>query len=145
MMLQAAEPDDYVVATGESHSVREFLDLAGEYCGLDWKSFVETDPRYFRPTEVDYLLGDSSKVRSEARLEAEGPLRRAGAPDGGSRSGTGPQEQTLTSAGHNVVVRGSSHGNQAMDKDSRIFVAGHQGLVGSAICRRLNARRATRI
>ena len=55
-------PDDYVVATGEAHSVREFLDLAGAHCGLDWTRHVETDPRYFRPTEVDYLMGDASKV-----------------------------------------------------------------------------------
>jgi len=62
-MLQQDEPGDYVVATGEAHSVREFLDIAGERCGLDWKQYVEIDPRYFRPTEVDYLLGDCSKAR----------------------------------------------------------------------------------
>ena len=64
MMLQQPFPDDYIVATGESHSVREFLDLAGACCGVDWKQHVETDPRYFRPTEVDFLLGDSSKARA---------------------------------------------------------------------------------
>ena len=47
----------------KSHSVREFLDLAGAYCGLDWTEYVETDPRYFRPTEVDYLLGDPTKAQ----------------------------------------------------------------------------------
>jgi len=63
LMLQADEPDDYVIATGENHSVREFLDEAFGYLDLDWKEFVETDPRYYRPAEVDLLLGDSSKAR----------------------------------------------------------------------------------
>src|SRR2546425_4638524 len=53
LMLQQPEPDDYVIATGESHSVREFLDVAASHCGLDWRKHVKTDPRYFRPTEVD--------------------------------------------------------------------------------------------
>src|SRR3984893_14231510 len=63
MMLQHDSPGDYVVATGESHSVREFLDLAASFAGVNWKSYVETDPRYFRPTEVDFLQGDASKAR----------------------------------------------------------------------------------
>lgn len=62
-MLQAEEPDDYVIATGENHSVREFLDEAFGYLDLNWEEFVETDPRYYRPAEVDLLLGDSSKAR----------------------------------------------------------------------------------
>ena len=64
LMLQKDKPDDYVVATGEAYSVREFLDVAAEHLGVDWKKCVEIDPRYFRPTEVDYLLGDSSKARN---------------------------------------------------------------------------------
>jgi GDPmannose 4,6-dehydratase len=63
MMLQQDKPDDFVVATGESHSVREALDVAFGALGLDWKKFVEIDPRYFRPTEVDHLHGDASKAR----------------------------------------------------------------------------------
>jgi GDPmannose 4,6-dehydratase len=63
LMLQAEEADDFVIATGENHSVREFLDEAFGYLDLDWKDFVETDPRYYRPAEVDLLLGDSSKAR----------------------------------------------------------------------------------
>jgi GDPmannose 4,6-dehydratase len=63
LMLQQDTPDDYVVATGEAHSVREFLDIAGDRLGLDWKKHVEIDPRYFRPTEVDYLLGNGSKAQ----------------------------------------------------------------------------------
>jgi GDPmannose 4,6-dehydratase len=64
MMLQHEEPSDFVVATGESYSVREFLDEAAVRLNLDWQKHVEIDPKYFRPTEVDYLLGDSSKVQS---------------------------------------------------------------------------------
>ena len=62
MMLQHDKPDDYVVATGESHSVREVLDIAFGALELDWKKHVEIDPRYFRPTEVDHLHGDPSKA-----------------------------------------------------------------------------------
>lgn len=63
LMLQQDTPDDYVIATGETHSVREFLDLAFKHVGLDWHNYVEIDPRYFRPAEVDILLGDASKAR----------------------------------------------------------------------------------
>jgi len=64
MMLQQERPDDYVIATGETHSVREFLDEAFGYLDLDWNKHVEIDPRYFRPTEVDLLLGDASKAKT---------------------------------------------------------------------------------
>jgi len=63
LMIQADEPDDYVIATGESHSVREFLDKAFGYLDLDWKDHVDIDPRYYRPAEVDVLLGDAGKAR----------------------------------------------------------------------------------
>jgi len=63
LMLQQDKPDDYVVATGESHTVGEVLDVAFGTMELDWKKYVEIDPRYFRPTEVDHLRGDSSKAR----------------------------------------------------------------------------------
>lgn len=62
-MLQHSEPNDFVVATGEAYSVREFVEMAFSLAGLDWQKYVEIDARYFRPTEVDYLLGDSSKAR----------------------------------------------------------------------------------
>jgi GDPmannose 4,6-dehydratase len=65
MMLQQDKPDDYVIATGESHSVREVLDVSFGTLGLDWKAHVEIDPRYYRPTEVDHLLGDASKARDK--------------------------------------------------------------------------------
>ena len=63
LMLQAEEADDFVIATGENHSVRDFLDETFGYLDLDWKEVVETDPRYYRPAEVDILLGDPSKAR----------------------------------------------------------------------------------
>jgi GDPmannose 4,6-dehydratase len=63
MILQQDNPDDYVLGTGESHSPREFLDEAFSYVGLDWKQYVKIDPRYFRPTEVDYLLADPTRSR----------------------------------------------------------------------------------
>ena len=65
LMLQQEEPDDYVIATGESHTVREVLDVAFGALDLDWKPYVEIDPRYFRPTEVDHLHGDASKARGK--------------------------------------------------------------------------------
>jgi GDPmannose 4,6-dehydratase len=107
MMLQQPEPDDYVIATGESHSVREFMELAASIAGVDWKKHTEKDPRYFRPTEVDALCGDSSKARRKLgwapkvtftelvnmMIETDLELAR--------------QEKTLTRAGH-VVERGAS-------------------------------------
>ena len=69
LMLQQEKPDDYVIGTGESHSPREFLDEAFGYLGMDWKQYVEIDPRYFRPTEVDYLLSDPSKARTQLGWE----------------------------------------------------------------------------
>jgi len=63
LMLQQDRPDDYVVATGDTQSVREFLERAFEYAQLDWRRYVEIDPRYFRPAEVDLLVGDATKAR----------------------------------------------------------------------------------
>ena len=64
LMLQQEKPDDYVIATGETHSVREFLEEAFAYAGLDWRQHVVTDPKYLRPAEVDVLLGDPAKARA---------------------------------------------------------------------------------
>ncbi|MCE5230233.1 GDP-mannose 4,6-dehydratase [bacterium] len=65
MMLQQDAPDDYVIATGETHSVREFLEEAFSYVGLKWQDYVVSDPAFFRPAEVDLLLGDASKARQK--------------------------------------------------------------------------------
>ncbi|NEN96193.1 MAG: GDP-mannose 4,6-dehydratase [Moorea sp. SIO3I7] len=64
LMLQQDEPDDYVVATGQTQSIREFLDIAFGLVNLDWQQYVEIDPRYFRPAEVDLLLGDATKANT---------------------------------------------------------------------------------
>jgi len=69
LMLQQDKPDDYVIATGQTHSVREFLDEVFGYLDLDWQKYVETDPRYYRPSEVDFLLGDSSKAMKVLKWE----------------------------------------------------------------------------
>ncbi|MHC4666182.1 MAG: GDP-mannose 4,6-dehydratase [Planctomycetota bacterium] len=69
LMLQQDKPDDYVVATGENHSVREFLDEVFGYLGIDWHEYVEVDQRYYRPTEVDVLLGDASKAKRILKWE----------------------------------------------------------------------------
>jgi GDPmannose 4,6-dehydratase len=63
LMLQQETPEDFVIATGEAHSVREFLEEAFAHVDLDWRDYVEIDPRYFRPTEVDFLWGDAGKAR----------------------------------------------------------------------------------
>lgn len=64
LMLQQDQPDDYVIATGETHSVGEFCEEAFAHAGLDWKEYVEYDPRYLRPAEVDLLIGDASKAKT---------------------------------------------------------------------------------
>ena len=69
LMLQQEKPDDYVVATGETHSIREFLDVAFGHAGMDWKKHVEIDPRYYRPAEVDLLIGDYSKAKRQLGWE----------------------------------------------------------------------------
>jgi GDPmannose 4,6-dehydratase len=71
LMLQQNKPDDYVIATGETHSVKEFLEEAFKYAGLDWKKYVEIDSRYFRPLEVEFLQGDASKARKKLKWEAK--------------------------------------------------------------------------
>jgi GDPmannose 4,6-dehydratase len=63
LMLQADAPDDYVIATGQAYSVRDFLREAFELMGLDWRDWVSIDPKYYRPAEVDLLLGDATKAR----------------------------------------------------------------------------------
>jgi GDPmannose 4,6-dehydratase len=69
LMLQQDEPDDYVIATNETHSIRECLDMAFGYVGLDWRKYVEIDPRYYRPAEVDLLIGDYRKARKQLGWE----------------------------------------------------------------------------
>jgi len=104
-MLQHSEPEDFVIATGESHSVREFLELAAQYAGVDWERHVENDPRYFRPTEVGDLRGDASKARHklgwEPRVSFEELVRIMMEHD----FELAAQERTLASAGHRTAHR----------------------------------------
>jgi GDPmannose 4,6-dehydratase len=110
MMLQHPQPDDFVIASGESRSVREFLDAAFARLGLDWQKHVVVDARYFRPTEVDHLQGDASKARRvlgwrpktsfaemvQLMVEHDTELAKA--------------ERTLRDAGHRVAPRGHGRG-----------------------------------
>jgi len=75
MMLQHDEPDDFVLATEKTHTIREFLDYSFEHLDLDWSKYVEIDPRYFRPTEVNLLLGDATKAREQLGWEAKTSCR----------------------------------------------------------------------
>jgi GDPmannose 4,6-dehydratase len=109
-MLQQPAPDDYVVATGESHTVRQFLDVAAERCGLDWKKHVETDPRYLRPTEVNALCGDSSRARTRLGWKPQVSFEELVALMVDHDLELAGQERTLAEAGHRVVTRGLSHG-----------------------------------
>ncbi len=67
LMLQQREPDDYVIATGETHTVRDLVRIAFDYAGLNWEDHVVTDPLFFRPAEVDLLIGDASKAREKLK------------------------------------------------------------------------------
>jgi GDPmannose 4,6-dehydratase len=71
LMLQQEEPDDYVVATGETHSVREFCERAFAAAGLDYRDHVRVDERFYRPAEVDLLVGDATKARRVLKWEPE--------------------------------------------------------------------------
>jgi GDPmannose 4,6-dehydratase len=71
LMLQQDKPDDYVIATGESHSVGQFLQEAFSYAGLDWRKHVEIDPKYYRPAEIDLLVGDAGKAKKKLGWEAK--------------------------------------------------------------------------
>jgi GDPmannose 4,6-dehydratase len=75
LMLKQERPDDSVLATGETHSVEEFLEEAFSHVDLDWHNFVEIDPKYLRPAEVDLLIGDASKARTELGWEPKTTFR----------------------------------------------------------------------
>jgi GDPmannose 4,6-dehydratase len=112
LMLQQDAPDDYVVATGESHSVREMVELTFAELGLDWRKHVEIDSRYLRPTEVDYLHGDPSKARTKLgwtpRMSFKELIRAMIAHD----LDLARQECTLKQAGFNTAARGAAAAGQ---------------------------------
>jgi GDPmannose 4,6-dehydratase len=109
MMLQRPEPGDYVIATGQSHSIRDFLDLAGRFCGVDWRSRVQPDPRYLRPSEVDHLLGDARKAHAELGWTPKMSFEQLVKLMVDSDMELARQELTLAKAGHRVILRGSAH------------------------------------
>jgi GDPmannose 4,6-dehydratase len=111
LMLQQDQPDDYVVATGEAYSVREFLDVAAEFCGpnFDWTQYVEIDRRYFRPTEVDYLLGDPSKANKILGWKPKVSFRELVKMMVEHDYEMALQECTLRDAGHHISLRGVAH------------------------------------
>ena len=109
LMLQHDSPGDFVVATGCNHSVRDFLDLAASYACLRWKDYVETDPRYIRPTEVDSLQGDASKARRILGWKPEICFEELVKSMVEHDIELAQQELTLVRAGHQVAVRGGAY------------------------------------
>ena len=105
-MLQQDSPDDFVVATGESHSVREFLEATFELAGLDPDRHVEIDPRYFRPTEVDFLQGDPSKAKAALGWTPQVSFHELVREMYEHDLELARQEKTLRDAGHEIALRG---------------------------------------
>ena len=108
LMLQQEQPADYVIATGESHSVREFVEAAFGRAGLDWQDHVKTDPRYFRPTEVDCLQGNPAKARAELGWTARVSFAELVALMVDHDMEEASREQTLREAGFSVATRGGN-------------------------------------
>jgi len=108
LMLQQERPDDYVVATGEAHSVQEFVNLAFSIAGLDAQQYVEVDPRYFRATEVDYLQGDPSKAKTQLRWKPRVNFHQLVRMMVEHDIELARQELTLRDAGHQVPLRGAA-------------------------------------
>jgi GDPmannose 4,6-dehydratase len=112
LMLQQDAPDDYVVATGEAHSVKEMVELTFTELGLDWKKHVEIDPRYLRPTEVDFLQGDPTKARQQLgwkpRMSFRALIQAMIAHD----LDLAKQERTLKQAGFKAPARGAAAAGQ---------------------------------
>jgi GDPmannose 4,6-dehydratase len=108
-MLQQPKADDYVVATGEAHSVREFVEIAFGLLGLDWQDYVVTDKRYFRPAEVDHLLGDASKAQRILGWTPSVPFNELVRQMVEHDLELAEQESTLRKAGHSIVLAGAAN------------------------------------
>jgi GDPmannose 4,6-dehydratase len=111
-MLQQDAPDDYVIATGESHTVRELVELAFAALDLDWRSHVEVDPRYFRPTEVDALQGDASKARARLGWRPQTSFQELIRMMIAEDLALARQERTLLRAGFVAPARGAAAAGQ---------------------------------
>jgi len=109
MMLQHATPEDFVVATGEAYSVRDFLIEAFGLAGLDWQDHVEIDPRYFRPTEVDFLQGDASKMRAALGWTPRTSFKRLVRMMVDHDTDLAARERTLANAGYHRTGSGGAH------------------------------------
>jgi len=105
LMLQQDQPDDYVIATGQTHTVRSFLELAFGMVELDYQDFVEIDPRYFRPTEVDILLGDPTKARKQLGWEPKISLEELARMMVEHDMELAAREKTLRDAGHELPAQ----------------------------------------
>jgi GDPmannose 4,6-dehydratase len=110
LMLQQSQPDDYVVATGESHSVEDFVKEAFGRAGLDWKQHVEVDSRYLRPSEVDNLEGDATKARTALGWKPTVTFEQLVHAMVDHDINLAVQERLLQDAGHKVPLRGASNG-----------------------------------
>jgi GDPmannose 4,6-dehydratase len=108
LMLQQDKPDDYVVATGEMYSVRDFVVRAFAEVGLDWQKYVEVDARYFRPAEVDALQGDGSKARTVLGWQPKVGIAELTKMMVAHDLELARQERTLKSAGYATPLRGSA-------------------------------------
>ena len=106
LMLQQDAPGDFVVATGETYSVREFVERVFAYLDLDWERYVEIDPRYFRPTEVEVLQGDATRARRELGWKPQVGINELVRRMVDHDLELALQEQTLTQAGHVFTPRG---------------------------------------
>ena len=105
LMLQQDEPEDFVIATGHTYSVREFLEVAFRHVELDYQDFVEIDPRYFRPTEVDILLGDPTKARKQLGWEPKISLEELARMMVEHDMELAAREKTLRDAGHELPAQ----------------------------------------
>ncbi|MCS6858338.1 MAG: GDP-mannose 4,6-dehydratase, partial [Sandaracinaceae bacterium] len=108
-MLQLEEPDDFVISTGESHSVREFAEEAFSILGMNWQDHVRVDPRYFRPAEVDHLLGDPSKAMARLGWKPKVSFKELVRMMVEHDYQLAMQEKTLRDSGHRPVGGGSQH------------------------------------
>jgi GDPmannose 4,6-dehydratase len=110
LMLQQEKPDDFVLATGESHSVQEFIEEAFGYANLDWRRYVELDARYLRPSEVDCLEGDAAKAREALGWEPSVSFRQLVQLMVAHDLNMAAQERLLVDAGHKSLVRERRNG-----------------------------------